>query len=170
MGQASTFGYLNSFVGVGAVSGAVFLASLKPGTDLRKILFRNTLIFATGLLLFSYTTSLPLALVFLAIAGFGMMSQTTLSNTIIQTTVAPAMRGRVISFYAMAFFGMQPIGGLIIGSVSHAIGAPLTIMLQGIATLIIALVFLPYLRHDLFKRKHRMKVDQLEEQSIETTS
>jgi len=170
MGQASTFGYLNSFVGVGAVCGAIFLASVKPGTNLRKILFRNTLIFAIGLLLFSYTTYLPLALVFLAIAGFGMMSQTTLSNTIIQTTVAPAMRGRVISFYAMAFFGMQPIGGLIIGSVSHAIGAPLTILLQGIATLIIALAFLPYLRRDLFKRKHRIKASQLEEQSIETTS
>jgi len=169
MGQASTFGYLNSFVGVGAVSGAIFLASLKPGTDLRRILFRNTLIFSAGLMLFSYTTYLPLALVFLAIAGFGMMSQTTLSNTIIQTTVAPAMRGRVISFYAMAFFGMQPIGGLIIGSVSHAIGAPLTIMLQGIATLIIALAFLPYLRRDLFKRKQRLKMDQLEEQSIETS-
>jgi len=170
MGQASTFGYLNSFVGVGAVCGAIFLASVKPGTNLRKILFRNTLIFAIGLLLFSYTTYLPLALVFLAIAGFGMMSQTTLSNTIIQTTVTPAMRGRVISFYAMAFFGMQPIGGLIIGSVSHAIGAPLTILLQGIATLIIALAFLPYLRRDLFKRKHRIKASQLEEQSIETTS
>ncbi len=170
MGQASTFGYLNSFVGVGAVSGAIFLASLKPGTDLRKILLRNTLIFSAGLLLFSYTTYLPLALAFLAIAGFGMMSQTTLSNTIIQTTVAPAMRGRVISFYAMAFFGMQPIGGLIIGSVSHAIGAPLTILFQGIATLIIALAFLPYLRRDLFKRKQRLKMDQLEEQSIETTS
>lgn len=169
MGKASTFGYLNSFVGVGAVSGAIFLASLKPGTNLRKILFMNTLIFAVGLLLFSYTTWLPLALVFLALAGFGMMSQTTLSNTIIQTTVAPAMRGRVISFYAMAFFGMQPIGGLIIGSVSHSVGAPLTILLQGIATLIIAIIFLPYLRSDLLKRKHRIKIDQLEEQSIETS-
>lgn len=168
-GKASTFGYLNSAVGLGAVCGAIFLASLKPGTNLRKILFMNTLIFGAGLLLFAYTTLLPVAFLFLAFAGFGMMSQTTLSNTIIQTTVAPAMRGRVISFYAMAFFGMQPIGGLIIGSVSHVIGVPLTVLLQGIATLIIAIIFLPYLRSDLLKRKHRIKMDQLEEQSIETS-
>jgi len=167
-GEADTFGYLNSFVGVGAVSGAFYLASLKTGTDLRKVLFRNTLVFGSGLLLFSHTTWFPLALVFLAITGFGMMSQTTLCNTIIQTTVAPAMRGRVISFYAMAFFGMQPIGGLIIGALSHTIGAPTTIMLQGLATLLIAIVFLRYLRHNLLKRKQRLKLDQLEEQSIET--
>lgn len=168
-GQASTFGYLNSFVGLGALSGAIFLASLKPGTNLKKVLFINTLLFAVGLILFSHMKNFPWALMFIAVAGFGMMSQTTISNTLIQTTVAPAMRGRVISYYAMAFFGMQPIGGLLVGSIAHYIGAPDTVLFQGLATLAIALLFLPFLRRRELEVKHKMKIGQLEERSVETT-
>lgn len=168
-GDASTFGMLNSFVGLGAVSGALFLASMKPGRNLKKVLFRCTLLFAVGLMAFSYMRSFPIALVFITIAGFGMMAQTTISNTIIQTTVAPSMRGRVISFYAMAFFGMQPIGGLLVGAAAHVIGAPLTVFVEGVATLLIALLFIPFLRKDLLLRKQRLKIKQVEEQIIENT-
>jgi MFS family permease len=168
-GDASTFGLLNAFVGLGAVSGALFLASMKPGTNLKKVLFRCTLLFALGLIAFSYMKSLPLALGLIAVAGFGMMAHTTISNTLIQTTVAPPMRGRVISYYAMAFFGMQPIGGLIVGAAAQAIGAPLTVLLQGLATLMIVLLFFPFLRRDILLRKQRMKLKQVEEQVIENT-
>lgn len=165
-GDASTFGLLNSFVGVGAVSGALFLASMKSGTNLKKVLFRSTLIFAIGLLAFSYMRSFPLALLFITIAGFGMMAQTTLSNTLIQTTVAPAMRGRVISYYAMSFFGMQPLGGLLVGIAADIIGAPFTVLLQGVATLLIAIVFFPFLRKDSLSQKQRIKTNQAREQII----
>jgi MFS family permease len=168
-GQASTFGYLNSFVGLGALGGAIFLASLKPGTDLKKILFANTLIFGAGLMAFSYIADIRLALPFMMMTGFGMMSQTTISNTLIQTAVTPAMRGRAISFYAMAFFGMQPIGGLLIGSVSHYIGAPASLLLQGIVTIGLALIFLPFLRRRDMRPADKMKIEQLEERSVETT-
>jgi MFS family permease len=168
-GEASVFGYLNSFIGLGAVSGAFYLASLKAGSNLKKILFFNTLIFGMGLIVFSHLTSLPIALFVIAVTGFGMMSQTTISNTLIQTTVTPAMRGRVLSYYAMAFFGMQPIGGLLIGTLSHYVGAPNAILIEGLATLLIALMFFPFLRRDLLKRRHKMKLEQLEERSIETT-
>jgi MFS family permease len=167
-GTASTFGLLNSFVGMGAVAGALFLASMKPGTNLKKVLFRCTLMFGIGLMSFSYITSLPLALLCITIAGFGMMAQTTISNTLIQTTVAPTMRGRVISFYAMAFFGMQPIGGLLIGGIANLIGAPLTILIEGIVTLIIAFVFFPFLRRDILMKKQRMKLKQIEQQVVES--
>src|SRR5205085_9948611 len=116
-------------------------ASQKNGTDLKSILFTNTILFGVGLLAFSHATTLPLALMFLIITGFGMMSQTTISNTLIQLTVAPSMRGRVISYYAMAFFGMQPIGGLLVGGVAGAIGPSLTMFIQGLLTLMIAVVF-----------------------------
>lgn len=168
-GNASTFGLLNSFVGLGALSGALFLASLKPGSDLKKILFRCTIIFGVGLTAFSYMPTLPFALVCIVCAGFGMMSQTTISNTLIQTTVAPTMRGRVISFYAMAFFGMQPFGGLLAGWMAHRFGAPLTILIQGIITLIIALSFMPFLGRGILMKKQKMKLDQLEEQAVEAT-
>jgi MFS family permease len=168
-GDASTFGMLNTFVGLGAVSGALFLASMKTGTDLKKVLFRCTMLFAFGLMAFSYMTTLSLGLVFLIIAGFGMMAQTTISNTLIQTTVAPAMRGRVISYYAMAFFGMQPVGGLLVGGAAQTIGAPLTVMIQGVITLLIGILFFPFLRKDILSRKQRMKLNQVEEQVIENT-
>ncbi|HEY0744222.1 MAG TPA: MFS transporter [Chryseosolibacter sp.] len=167
-GSASTFGYLNSFVGVGALGGALFLASLRSGTNLKRILFINTVVFGLGLILFSHSKNMSLAMPFMILTGFGMMSQTTISNTLIQTTVTPAMRGRVISYYAMAFFGMQPIGGLLVGAISTEIGAPNTLLLQGIYTILIALIFLPFLRGRKLKDSDKMKMDQLEERSVET--
>jgi MFS family permease len=141
-GTASTFGIIDSMIGLGALGGAIFLASLKPGSNLRKILAINTLVFGIGLVLFSHMYYYPLALLCAMLAGFGMMSQITITNTLVQTTVDPVMRGRMISFYAMAFFGMQPLGGLIVGFVSQHIGVPDTVLAQGcIALLIGALHF-----------------------------
>jgi len=153
-GTASTFGIIDSFIGLGAFSGAIFLASQKAGADLRKILFINTLVFGTGLILFSHETYYPLALIFVTIAGFGMMSQITVSNTLIQTTVAQNMRGRVISFYAMAFFGMQPLGGLLVGSISKWIGTTDTLMGEGIAALLIGGLHWRYLHREKLKAQY----------------
>ncbi len=140
-GNASTFGFINSCFGLVAIFGTIFLASLKPNVNLRKILFINTLIFGTGLILFSHTHYLPLSMLFAVVTGIGMMSQITITNTIVQTTATPDMRGRVISYYAMAFFGMQPLGALLIGTVSHFLGAPNTILSEGIIALMIAVSF-----------------------------
>ena len=167
-GSASTFGYLNSAVGLGAITGTIFLASLKTGTNLKKILFITQLIFGTGLALFSHTTYLPLSLFFAMISGFGMMAQTTISNTIIQTTVSPEMRGRIISYFAMAYFGMLPIGGLLTGTISQYIGAPNTILVQGCAAVVIAFIFLPYLRKDVLREKDKIKLIELEDETVNT--
>lgn len=160
-GTASTFGVIDSVIGLGAFCGAIFLASLKPGKNLPKILAINTLIFGVGLVLFSHTTYYPAALLFATISGFGMMSQITISNTLIQTTVDPLMRGRVISFYAMAFFGMQPLGGLLVGAISQWIGTPDTVMIQGIITLIIGGLLLRFLR--LNREKKEKAVHSIED-------
>ena len=168
-GDASTFGYLKSFVGLGAIAGAIFLASLRPGARLAKILLINTALFGVGLAVFSHLTSLPLALLCLVLTGFGMMSQTTISNTIIQLTVVPTMRGRVLSYYTMVFFGMQPIGGLLIGTMTQYFGAPSTVLIQGIITILIAALFAPRLRRREMKPKDKMKIEQLKERSVETT-
>jgi len=162
-GTARTFGIIDSFIGLGAFSGAIFLASQKEGTNLKKILFINTLIFGAGLILFSHEHFYWLALIFVAIAGFGMMSQITISNTIIQTTVAPSMRGRVISFYALAFFGMQPVGGILVGSVSKWIGAADTLMCQGVAALLIGLLHWRFLHKEKLKQQlHKVEVPGLQ--------
>ncbi len=150
-GTASTFGVIDSAIGLGAFSGAIFLASLKPGSNLRKILAINTFVFGAGLVLFSHTTYYPLALIFAAIGAFGMMSQITISNTIIQTTVDPAMRGRVISFYAMAFFGMQPLGGLLVGWISQQIDVQNTVMAEGMVALLIGVMHIRFLYRNKLK-------------------
>jgi len=152
-GTASTFGIIDSFIGLGAFSGAIFLASIRPGHNLKKILAINTLVFGAGLVLFSHENNYFLALFFSALAGFGMMSQITISNTILQTTAEAKMRGRVISFYAMAFFGMQPLGGLVIGWVSKWIGTKDTMLGEGVIALIIGMIHIAFLRKAKLKAK-----------------
>jgi MFS family permease len=152
-GTASTFGVIDSVIGLGAFGGGIFLASLSAGTDLKKILAINTLVFGVGLIAFSHMHNYPVALLFSAITGFGMMSQITIGNTIIQTTASPEMRGRVISFYAMSFFGMQPLGGLLIGAVSQKIGVPDTVMAEGMVALLLGIIHFSFLRRSRLKKK-----------------
>lgn len=154
-GNASTFGIIDGFIGFGALCGAIFLASVPPGSNLRRILLINTVIFGAALILFSHETRFPLALFFITTAGFGMMSQTTVANTLLQTQAAPDMRGRVISFFAMSFFGMQPLGSLLIGSVSQIIGTPATILSEGIVAVVIAAVFSYYVRRARLRAEDR---------------
>ncbi|MBC7399233.1 MAG: MFS transporter, partial [Mucilaginibacter sp.] len=154
-GTATTFGVIDSFIGLGAFSGAIFLASQKTGANLKKILFINTLVFGAGLVLFSHEHNYWLALLFVTIAGFGMMSQITVSNTLIQTTVDQNMRGRVISFYAMAFFGMQPLGGLLVGAISKWLGTTNTMLGEGVAALLIGLLHWRYLHREKLKTKQK---------------
>ena len=165
-GNAATFGYLNSAIGLGALGGALFLATLKAGSNLKKILFINLLILGVGLILFSHITTLPIALLFAMLAGFGMMSQTTITNTIIQTNVSKEMRGRVLSYFGMAYFGMLPLGGLMIGVVSQYIGAPNTILAEGILAILIAFVFLPFLRKDILEEKDKLTIIELEDPAV----
>jgi len=162
-GNAATFGYINSFIGLGAICGSVFLASLKPGTDLKIVLLVNTIIFGTFLILFSHISFFPLAMLFATITGFGMMSQTTITMTIIQVNSDKQMRGRVMSYVAMAYFGMLPLGALLIGVVSQQIGAPNAILCQGIVAIFIAVVFSKYLMRDRINKQNAEQIKEAEE-------
>ena len=144
-GNASTFGYINSFIGIGAVTGTVFLASRKPGAHLRKILFISTIIMSVGLIGFSQVKNFPLAMFFAVLTGFGSIAQFTVCNIIVQSKSTPQMRGRVIGILLMAIFGMMPLGSLLVGAVSQHIGAPVTVLSQGIIGLIVALLFTRFL-------------------------
>jgi MFS family permease len=144
-GNASTFGYITSFVGVGAVTGTIFLASRKPGTHLKKILFAGTIIMGVGLICFSQVKNFPLAMFFATLVGFGAVAQFTVSNIVVQSESAPQMRGRVISILLMAIFGMMPLGSVLVGAVSQHIGAPATVLGQGIIGIIVALAFVNFL-------------------------
>jgi MFS family permease len=82
----------------------------------------------------------------------GMMQGMAASNTVIQTIVTEDKRGRVMSYYTMAFMGMAPFGSLLAGSMATAVGAPLTVMVNGAVVLLGAAWFatrLPALRRQI---------------------
>lgn len=154
-GDASTFAWLNSISGLGALAGAFYLASLNTTAKFNKILIYLIFLFGFSLIIFSFTKYLPAALFFALLAGFGLMCQTTISNTIVQTSVTDKMRGRVMSFFSMSFFGMQPFGSFLIGSVADHIGAPLSVLLQGIICLVIGIIFIPMINEHFSTPKNK---------------
>jgi MFS family permease len=140
---------LMAATGVGALVGAVFLAARKSVLGLGRFIPLASGIFGIGLIAFSFSRSLPLSLVLLVVTGLGFMVQMAVSNTIIQTIVEENKRGRVMSFYTMAFMGTAPFGSLVAGSLAERIGAPHTLLLGGFGCVIGALWFqraLPRLR------------------------
>jgi len=165
-GDAATFGYIQSFIGGGAVLGTFFLASLKPDADRKLVLLINTFILGVGLILFSHVSYFPLAMAFAVLVGFGTMSQTTICITLVQVNSDKNMRGRVMSYVAVAYFGMLPMGALLIGAVSQRIGAPNAIMFQGIMAIAIAILFFRVLSGGKFK-KDSVALEEAEDQVIE---
>ncbi len=150
-GNAATYGYITGCIGLGALIGSIFQASAKKGVNFRIILLWSIVILGIGLILFSRMTNFAMALPFALILGLGSIMPMSASITIIQIEAAPRMRGRVMSYVAVAYFGMLPLGSLLIGNLSQIIGAPLTMLCQGIAAFFIAALFyklLPHLKPD----------------------
>jgi MFS family permease len=140
-GGSHTLGFLASSAGLGALSGALYLASRKTVIGLGGWISYASGIFGLGLVLLSISKTLWLSLIILYVVGFGMMVQMASSNTIIQTIVDEDKRGRVMSFYTMAFLGVAPIGSLLAGSLASKIGTPSTILASGIVCLIGSIFF-----------------------------
>jgi MFS family permease len=134
-GGPNMLGLLMTATGVGALSGALYLAQRETVVGLGRINMYATLVFGAGLVAFSMATTLWLAAVLLAIAGCGFMIHLASTNTMLQTIVEERLRGRVMSFYTMAFFGTVPIGSLIGGVVADRFGAPMTVRLSGLVCL-----------------------------------
>ena len=141
-GGPHTLGFLMASAGAGALTGALYLASRRSVVGLGKIVPLAAAAFGAGLIFFSMSRSIWLSMGLLYFAGMGMMVQMAASNTILQTIVDDDKRGRVMSFYAMSFFGMVPLGNLLAGSLASSIGASWTIVLGGLSCMIGAAVFL----------------------------
>ena len=152
-GGPDTLGFLMSATGLGALAGALFLASRASVRGLSQVIVVSLLLFGGGLVGFSLSRSAPVSIALLLLAGFGMMTATAAGNTILQTIVEPEMRGRVMSFYTMAFMGMTPFGSLIAGVLASRIGAPMTVAFGGAACLAAATWFA--LRREAFRRQVR---------------
>ncbi len=148
-GGAHTFGFLMGAAGVGALIGAVTLAARRSVLGLGRLLALTSAGFGASLIAFAASRQLWLSLFLLVITGFAFMQQMASSNTILQTIAQDEKRGRVMSFYSMAFQGVAPFGSLIAGAVATRIGAPHTLMIGGAICVISAALFacnLPALR------------------------
>ena len=132
-GGAHTLGFLMTATGVGALAGALYLASRHTVLGLGRTIVIATLAFGGGLVAFALSRTLWLSLAILPIVGAGFMIELASTNTILQTIVEEHLRGRVMAFYAMAVLGTAPIGSLIAGVVANRIGVAQTILLGGIA-------------------------------------
>jgi len=140
-GGPHTLGFLMGAVGVGSLVSALSLVVRKSVRGLLKMIPIAAAVFGMGLISFGLSQSLWLSLPMMLVTGFGMMQGMTTSNTILQTLVDERMRGRVMSYYTMAFVGMAPFGSLIAGALAHAIGAPRTVIISGVACILGALWF-----------------------------
>ena len=148
-GGAHTLGFLMGAVGTGALVGAIYLASRKTVLGLGRVISLAAVVFGIGLIAFSFSRSMWLSITMLFFVGMGMMMQMAASNTVLQTIVDDDKRGRVMSFYAMSFFGMAPLGSLLAGSLGSRLGTPETVMLGGACCVVGGLLFmyrLPSLR------------------------
>jgi MFS family permease len=144
--------------GVGAFASGVSLALRKSIVGLGRMIFISAALFGAALVAFSLSRTLWLSLILVPLTGFGMMQQMAASNTILQTIVDDEKRGRVMSFYSMAFIGMAPFGSLLAGFLAARIGAPKTLVLGGVLCVAASLWFarqLPKIReavHPIYRK------------------
>jgi MFS family permease len=135
-GGPHTLGFLMGAVGIGSLISALSLVMRRSVRGLTKMIPIAAAIFGVGLIGFGFSRHLGLSMVLMLVTGFGMMQGLTSSNTIIQTLVDEKMRGRVMSYYTMAFVGMAPFGSLLAGGLADAIGAPRTVIVSGVACIV----------------------------------
>jgi MFS family permease len=140
-GGPRTLGLLMASSGCGALLGALWLARRQSVIGLGRVIPIASAMFGAGLIAFSFTHVLWLAMPCLVVAGFGFVVQMASSNTVIQTIVDDEKRGRVMSFYMMAFLGTAPFGSLMAGWLSSRIGAAETLLLGGTCCIAGALWF-----------------------------
>lgn len=145
-GNVTTFSWMNSIGGLGALIGAIYMTRRKENTNFLRVIVLSSLLFCLSMMFFAYTTHLPLALLLIMIGEAGMLAQIAATNTYVQTRVDESMRGRVLSYYVMSFQGMQPLGSLLVGWTASQTSAPFTTSMEGLLGLIAATLFIPSLR------------------------
>lgn len=141
LGGADTYGFLIGSYGFGALIGAVYLLNKKNVLGLGRIIAFAVTLFAVSVIFFGLSRNFLLSISLMLFTGMGMMLHVASTNTLLQTITEANKRGRVMSFYAMAFRGMSPFGSLIAGTLGSSIGAPATLVFTGIVSLAGAFVF-----------------------------
>ena len=139
-GDATTNGLLRAALGLGALAGAIFIASLGRFQFKGKLLTLGTFISPILMLVFSLFHSLHVSLLVLVASGAAGILIMNLTNALVQTLALDSLRGRVMSIYSLTFFGLMPIGSLIIGVLAEGLGEPLAFIIFSAAALFFAVV------------------------------
>lgn len=148
-GGAESLGFLMAASGVGALTGGIYLTTRQTILGIGKLIALAPAILGIGLIAFSLSRFLPLSLFTMLFVGLGTILQIAASNTFLQTIVEDEKRGRLMSLYTMSFLGMIPVGNLLGGFLASHIGAPNTLIIDGIVCILGSIIFsreLPALR------------------------
>jgi MFS family permease len=151
-GGAHTLGLLMGSTGIGALIAAATMAARRSILGLSRRIGLAALLFGAGVIVFALSRNLALSVAMLLVTGFAMMQHMASGNTILQTISDPDKRGRVMSYYTMAFMGMTPFGSLFGGAIAARFGAPRALVISGfvcVAAAAIYFVFLPSIRRAL---------------------
>jgi MFS family permease len=139
-GDAKTNGILQAARGIGAFLSALTIAALGRFGFKGKLLTLGTFTFPIFLFLFSLMRFLPFSILLMIGIGASLILMYNLANSLLQTLVTEKMRGRVMSIYAMTFFGFSPLGGLILGSVAEHIGVFLTVLCCSVIIFVFSII------------------------------
>ena len=140
-GGPRVFGYLMSATGVGALAGAIFLASRNNLNGLGEMIVIAAILYAVGYFALALSNVLSISLIIALVLGFSLMMQMASSNTIVQTIVEDQKRGRVLSLFVMARRGIESLGSLLFGAIAAWVGTPGTLMIAGVICLFAVAAF-----------------------------
>lgn len=141
-GGPSTLGFLTGASGIGALAGAIFLASRKNIVDCGKYIGLACILGGAGLLLFSFSKSLQFSIFFVVLASLGFMLQLASSNSVLQSVVDDDKRGRAMSFYTLAFLGVAPFGSLFASNMADVYGVRFALQIGGLACMVSGILFI----------------------------
>ncbi len=130
-GGPKTLGYIMGFYGLGALIGALALASRKNALGVERWIAVSSIATGIFMIVFSLSDIIWFSAIIMALLGIGVILQLASSNTLIQTMVPDTLRGRVMAFHAMMFVGMSPIGSFISGTMAQKIGPEITVAIAG---------------------------------------
>lgn len=148
-GDVRTNGLLLSARGLGAMSGALMIASLGQRAARGRLWTIGSFVLPVAMAAFAAARWLPLSLVLLVGMGWGFMVVANSSNALVQTRVPDELRGRVMSVFTLTFFGGMPLGSLLAGAMAQRIGEPITVLINASVVLLASSLIwwrLPYIR------------------------
>lgn len=151
-GGPETLGFLMASSGLGALFSAVYLSSRPSALGLSKLIAIAPAMFGSALIVFALSRVMWLSMLAVLLIGMSLVLQHTSGNTVLQTIVEDDKRGRVMSFYMMAFTSTVTFGNLVAGSLATHIGAPNTLIIGGVLCIAGSLLFtkqLPEMRRSM---------------------